>query len=189
MKQSQIRDDIASFDLTGLWEDLKKLKNNTYKAEYLESEGEVPPNEIETADKLDYIQIDSLNKATLNFSGHSLETKKLCVTVLTSVITIMLGFYKTGPKETLNMVRWVGATVVFIFYVVDCFLYWYQDKLREGIIKQENNIRKRHNIDPLKFRQPKGRLFRTIINRSHFIYYALFAAIIAFTTYHIQNMK
>ena len=189
MRHSQIRDDITSFDIKGLWEDLQRLKRDIYRAEYLESEKEVPENEIETADKLDYIQIDSLNKATLNFSRHSLETKKLCVTVLTSVITIMLGFYKMEPKEILNMVRWVGATVVVIFYVVDCFLYWYQDKLREGIIKQENNIRKRHNIYTLEFRRPKGRFFRTMINRSHFIYYALFIAIIAFTTYHIQSMK
>jgi len=189
MRQSQIWDDITSFDFKALWEDLKSLKNNTYKAEYLESEGTVPEDEIETADKLDYIQIDSLNKATLNFSGHSLETKKLCVTVLTSVITIMLGLYKTELEETLDMIRWVGATVVFIFYVVDCILYWYQDKLREGIIRQENNIRKRHHMDSLEFRRTKGRLFRTIINRSHFIYYALFVAIIVFTTYRIQNMK
>lgn len=186
MNLSQTRDNIASFGfITDFLERRRESREKIYKAEYLEREDIVPEKEIATADKLDYIQIDNLNKATLNFSGHSLETKKLCVTVLTSVITILLGVYKDNPKDALNLIRILGLTVVVIFYIVDCILYWYQDKLRNGIIAQENNIRKRHNIKELEFRPSKKRVKRSMFNGSNFIYLALGVAVFGFTTFFI----
>ena len=129
-------------------------------------------------DELSKIQIDQLHRATLNFSNNSLETKKLCVTVETSALTLVELLYKEQPfEDRMAVFMTFGILIPILFYFVDVFLYYYQDKLRAEMTKESNKIRERHEITfSEKKRSP--RLLRSLFNGSQLIYAALILMVI-----------
>ena len=128
----------------------------------------------EVADALNKIQIEQLHKATLNFSNNSLETKKLCITVEVAVFTLLTGIYKEKPlAELFVILRVFGVIVPTLFYIVDVVLYYYQDRLRTRMILEENEIRKRHQLDERKNSRNKYRVIRSFFNGSQIMYLGL----------------
>lgn len=126
------------------------------------------------ADELDKIQIDQLHKATLNFSNHSLETKKLCVTVQIAVYTLLAGIYKESPLSNLVIaLELLGILIPILFYAVDVVLYYYQDRLRENMNSKMNDIKKRHRLAAQAENRNKKRLLRSFFNGSQILYLGL----------------
>lgn len=128
-------------------------------------------------DSLNLKQIDQLHNATLNFSNNSLETKKLCVTAEIASITLLIGLHEKDKITNLLLLIGIsGLIIALLFYIVDVCFYYYQDKLRNAMIKEENKIRDRHKIEQREFgRQDKmcGRVSRSIFNGSQIMYWIL----------------
>lgn len=143
-------------------------------------------SDISVADELNKMQIEQLHKATLNFSNNSLETKKLCITVEIAVITAVIGISKNLKFENLTGVIKIFAIVVpLLFYLVDIVFYFYQDRLREKMLQEENEIRCRHSL-PRRPLRPNSRLLRfgrSVINKSQIMYWCLI--LLAFIIPHI----
>lgn len=128
-------------------------------------------------DSLNLKQIDQLHNATLNFSNNSLETKKLCVTAEIASITLLIGLHEKDKITNLLLLIGIsGLIIALLFYIVDVCFYYYQDKLRNAMIKEENKIRERHDIRQREFgRRDKicDRVFRSIFNGSQIMYWIL----------------
>lgn len=128
-------------------------------------------------DSLNLKQIDQLHNATLNFSNNSLETKKLCVTAEIASITLLIGLHEKDKITNLLLLIGIsGLIIALLFYIVDVFFYFYQDKLRTAMIKEENKIRDRHEIGRREFdRRDKmcDRVSRSILNGSQIMYWVL----------------
>ena len=128
-------------------------------------------------DELDKIHIDQLHKATLKFSEQSLETKKLCVTIVIGVFTLVAAFYDTksgNPRMVLESLRLFGTLIPFLFLIVDAIMYYYQEKLRFTMKERVNNIRTRNQLKSFTpSRGREGRIVRSIFNGANFIYLGL----------------
>lgn len=132
--------------------------------------------DILIADELNKIQIEQLHKATLNFSGNSLETKKLCVTVEIAALTSITGIYKNLQLEDLiGIIKIFAFIVPLLFYLVDIVFYFYQNRLREKMIIEENEIRRRHHLSTryLKTGSKFSRLLHSVFNKSQIMYWGL----------------
>ena len=127
-------------------------------------------------DELNKLQIDQLHKATINISDNSLETKKLCVAVLSGVVTILAGINKDkNLSDWIQSVAILGVLISSLFYIVDSFLWYYQKKLRATMIIEENEIRERHGINKRKEDSMcRGlRWLNAFFNGSQTMYYGL----------------
>ncbi|MCU5474216.1 MULTISPECIES: ABC transporter ATP-binding protein [Bacillus cereus group] len=137
-----------------------------------------------TEDDFDTMKIDQLHKVVMNFSSQSIEIKKMCITVevaaLTLITTIFKGNY-SEPSFTISTLL-ILFLVPILFYGIDIYTYYYQDKLRGVMLESENNIRKRNKLDTRREkrfdRNNKKRIRRAIKSYSNMIYWALL--IIAF---------
>ncbi|HDR8184936.1 TPA: hypothetical protein QC116_004393 [Bacillus thuringiensis] len=137
-----------------------------------------------TEDDFDTMKIDQLHKVVMNFSSQSIEIKKMCITVevaaLTLITTIFKGNY-SEPSFTISTLL-ILFLVPILFYGIDIYTYYYQDKLRGLMLESENNIRKRNKLDTRREkrfdRNNKKRIRRAIKSYSNMIYWALL--IIAF---------
>ena len=159
----------------------------TYKVSVAPSEVNEPKGDNtvtsdtgEIEDRLNEIQIEQLHRATLNFSNNSLETKKLCMTVMSAVFTTFVSIYSSFPSDKRWMLKACIIAIPLFFYVVDVVFYFYQDSLREKMIKEENEIRKRHGLELRTFRKKdltnskdltdSKRLGRSLFNKSQIMY-------------------
>ncbi|MBS9802956.1 hypothetical protein J4052_08255 [Bacillus toyonensis] len=137
-----------------------------------------------TEDDFDTMKIDQLHKVVMNFSSQSIEIKKMCITVevaaLTLITTIFKGNY-SEPSFTISTLL-ILFLVPILFYGIDIYTYYYQDKLRGVMLESENNIRQRNKLDTRREkrfdRNNKKRIRRAIKSYSNMIYWALL--IIAF---------
>ena len=132
-------------------------------------------------DSLSLKQIDQLHNATLNFSNNSLEAKKLCVTAEIAAVTLLIGLHENNKINNLYIVLGISSLMIaLLFYIIDIVFYYYQDKLRDTMINEENKIRHRHRLLPQEFnRQTKfknksgDRVMRSIFNCSQIMYWIL----------------
>lgn len=84
-----------------------------------------------------------LHSVVLNFSINSMELKKMCVTTLVAVVTILFAFFKDKPV-TYIMIRntcWGLFAITVLFYLVDVYTYYYQKKLRDIMSDLESQIK------------------------------------------------
>ena len=134
------------------------------------SRGNVPPHSIQ--DELDKLVVDQLHKATLNFSEESQETKKLCVTLVAAIFTLLAAFSKTlSSSLEINSV-WIAllcASIPLLFWVVDTVTYFYQKKLRYQMQDRLNAIRNRYAI-PEENKETQACVFRSFFNSSNLMY-------------------
>ncbi|MFV0516951.1 MAG: hypothetical protein ACK5MV_06110 [Aminipila sp.] len=131
-------------------------------------------NNSDIADELNKIQIQQLHNATLNFSNNSLETKKLCITVEVAVFTLLTAIYKAESySKLIDAVRFFGILVPSLFYIVDVVLYFYQDRLREKMVIEENEIRKRYKLTEKVINKNKHRVRKSFFNVSQIMYLGL----------------
>lgn len=132
-------------------------------------------------DSLNLKQIDQLHNATLNFSNNSLETKKLCVTAEIASITLLIGLHEKDKITNLFLLIGIsGLIIALLFYIVDVCFYYYQDKLRDTMVKEENKIRCRHSLPVQEFNRQTivgnkicNRVFRSLLNGSQIMYWIL----------------
>lgn len=125
-----------------------------------------------TQDKLNWNNINQLHDAISNFSKQSFDIKKLWITIEVSIVTLLLTL-KVSEKTILVA---IGAVLLF-FYFLDSMTYYYQDKLRKSMTDEQNEIRKRNNLKELEFRG-KCRVFRSLFNWSHLLYYVVLLFVI-----------
>ena len=134
-------------------------------------------------DSLNLMHIEQLHKATLNFSNNCLETKKLCITVLIAVCTILVSLHEISAfNNVLPLLGILEMIISSLFYLVDVSFYYYQSKLRDEMKAEENEIRERHNI-PLNSKQNSKtkleRIRNACINGSQTMYFLLSIASLA----------
>ena len=125
-----------------------------------------------TQDKLNWNNINQLHDAISNFSKQSFDIKKLWITIEVSIVTLLLTM-KVSEKTILFA---IGAVLLF-FYFLDSMTYYYQDKLRKHMTDEQNEIRKRNHLKEMEFRG-KGRVFRSLFNWSHLLYYVVLLFVI-----------
>lgn len=125
-----------------------------------------------TQDKLNWNNINQLHDAISNFSKQSFDIKKLWITIEVSIVTLLLTL-KVSEKTIFVA---IGAVLLF-FYFLDSMTYYYQDKLRKSMTDEQNEIRKRNNLKELEFRG-KCRVFRSLFNWSHLLYYVVLLFVI-----------
>lgn len=137
-----------------------------------------------TEDDFDTMKIDQLHKVVMNFSSQSTEIKKMCITVEVAALTLITTIFKENysePSFTI-LTLLILFLVPILFYSIDIYTYYYQDKLRGVMFKCENNIRERNELDILTEERfdtnNKERIRRAIKSYSNMIYWALL--IIAF---------
>lgn len=137
-----------------------------------------------TEDDFDTMKIDQLHKVVMNFSSQSTEIKKMCITVEVAALTLITTIFKENysePSFTI-LTLLILFLVPILFYSIDIYTYYYQDKLRGLMFKYENNIRARNELGILTEERfdtnNKERIRRAIKSYSNMIYWALL--IIAF---------
>ena len=131
-------------------------------------------NKNDTKDKLSWDKIHQLHEAVSNFSKQSFDIKKLWITVEVSAITLMMSL----KVKDFKFIVMVSFAVLIFFYLLDSMTYYYQDKLREGIAKEQNAIRKRNSIIEEKVERTNWRFFRSLVNWSHLLYYFVITILI-----------
>lgn len=136
-------------------------------------------------DDFDKMQIDQLHKVVMNFSSQSTEIKKMCITVEVAALTLVTTVFKDSYSDSsfTNLVILILFSVPILFYGIDIYTYYYQDKLRASMYKHENEIRRRNGLrtlDENRFKTDKGRICRALKSYSNTIYWALL--MIAFIT-------
>ena len=144
---------------------MSKIQQNTPP-----SKGNVPDQSIQ--DELDKLVVEQLHKATLNFSAESQETKKLCVTLVAAIFTLLAAFSKTVLRNLEINSIWIAllcASIPLLFWVVDTVTYYYQKKLRYQMQDKLNAIRKRYAI-PIENNEKKASVFRSFFNSSNLMY-------------------
>lgn len=129
----------------------------------------------EVEDKLSWDKIHQLHEAVSNFSKQSFDIKKLWITVEVSVVTLLFSLKVHDPK----VIVFIMAIVLLFFYLLDCMTYYYQDKLREKMAREQNEIRKRNGIKKEKEERTTWRLLRSLINWSHLLYYIVCLVLLA----------
>lgn len=135
-------------------------------------------------DDFDTMKIDQLHKVVMNFSSQSAEIKKMCITVEVAALTLITTIFKENYSELsfTILTLLILFLVPILFYGIDIYTYYYQDKLRGLMLEHENNIRKRNKLDTLTEKRfdtnNKERILRAIKSYSNMIYWALL--IIAF---------
>lgn len=135
-------------------------------------------------DDFDTMKIDQLHKVVMNFSSQSTEIKKMCITVEVAALTLITTIFRENYSELAFTILTllILFLVPILFYGIDIYTYYYQDKLRGLMLKYENNIRKRNKLDTLTEERfdtnNKKRICRAIKSYSNMIYWALL--IIAF---------
>lgn len=130
------------------------------------------------SNELKKIQINQLHNATLNISNNSLETKKLVVTSITAVCTILIGLYKEHIYEQIYLLLALIFAIVVLFYLVDICFYFYQDRLRENIDRKMNDMYREYQLEEINLDKYKNRIKRSMFNYSHMLYFLIMSLII-----------
>ena len=138
-----------------------------------QSDSSLTEEQKDISNELKKIQIAQLHNATLNISNNSLETKKLVVTTITAVCTILIGLYKEHIYEQMNLLLALIFIIVMLFYIVDVCFYFYQDRLRENIDKKMNDIYREYQLKEIKLDKYEHRVRRSIFNYSQILYFLM----------------
>lgn len=123
-------------------------------------------------DELNWNQIEQLHNATAALSKQSFEIKKICLTLEVASLTLIAKFLNNNLDLSLFV---TGLIIPVFFYLLDTMTYYYQDKLRSKMIKEENIIRVRYQEEEKENPHNSWRLLRSFFNHSHWIYLALIA--------------
>ena len=130
-------------------------------------------------DDFDTMKINQLHNVVMNFSSQSVEIKKMCITVEIAALTLTTTIFKENYTELsfAILTLLILFLVPILFYGIDIYTYYYQDKLRGLMLEHENNIRKRNKLDTLTEKRfdtnNKERILRAIKSYSNMIYWAL----------------
>ncbi len=138
----------------------------------------VSPAPSSFEEQLNWKEIDQLAAATLQFSNHCLEYKKLCVTLIVAVPTLLLKL----TNDRLDTSVFVAAMLIAVsFLVVDAQAYYYQELLRATMRTKAEKVRAIRQEQaliagvgmPLTNRSAATRRWRSFVNPSQMPYYIL----------------
>jgi hypothetical protein len=125
-------------------------------------------------------QIDQLGTATLQFSNHCLEYKKLCVGLTTAVPALLIKL----TNNHLDTSIFVAALLIALtFWVIDAQAYFYQESLRVRMLIIADGLRQSRGektlVDgvgmPVVNRPAVTRRWRSYFNSSQLPYCVLLA--------------
>lgn len=91
---------------------------------------------MEINETLKLKEIDQLHDTVAQFSKSTIETKKICATLVVAVSTIILKVTDNHLDPSLYITT---LSVVFIFWLIDSNFYYYQRKVRirlDSIVKE-----------------------------------------------------
>lgn len=134
-------------------------------------------------DQLNMEQIRQLHNATLSFSNQCTEIKKLYITVMLAVITLIFNIFKDNflSIDFYKLVSILILGISILFYLLDVCSYYYQRKLRNLMSNKENEIKKRHNIMVISNSNDKSnKIKKSFCNSSMLIYYLIFSSALLF---------
>ncbi|SNR83373.1 hypothetical protein [Flavobacterium sp. ov086] len=133
-------------------------------------------------DEIDWKVIDQLHTATNFFASTSTELKKLYFTLVGISIPILIKL----SDDKLDRSLFISIfTLTLLFWILDSYTYFYQDKLREKMNVLFNNIKHRNIIkktisednDEIIIeidRTSKNRIWRSLFNYSMLLYLTMF---------------
>lgn len=133
-------------------------------------------------DEIDWKVIDQLHTATNFFASTSTELKKIFFTLIVIAIPTLIKL--SGDK--LDKALFISIFILtFLFWILDSYTYFYQDKLREKMNSLFNNIKDRNKTRNLQDnneeevtieinRTSENRLKRSLFNYSMFLYLLVF---------------
>jgi len=133
-------------------------------------------------DEIDWKVIDQLHTATNFFASTSTELKKIFFTLIVIAIPTLIKL--SGNK--LDKALFISIFILtFLFWILDSYTYFYQDKLREKMNSLFNNIKDRNKTRNLQDnneeevtieinRTSENRLKRSLFNYSMFLYLLVF---------------
>lgn len=140
--------------------------------EMLESQTELKDEDLKLK------EIDQLHSAIIEFSKKCFETKKIFLTLIVTLTTVVNKFNgnKIDYKNFLALLL-----IIVLFWSLDAESYYYQEKLRQVMKKIMNEIRGARKIEitdgvgiPLsKSRKQSNMRVRSFFNRSQFMYMIL----------------
>ncbi|TKG89255.1 hypothetical protein EYV94_26040 [Puteibacter caeruleilacunae] len=134
--------------------------------------------DIDTTLKLK--EIDQLDAAILQFSKNTMQSKKLCASLLVAIIGIIL---KITDNKLDNAIYVSGTITVLIFWIIDAKAYYFQRKLRirmTEIVKslQTNGISINGYGMPISRNKPLS-WYKAFFNSSQYFYLFAIVAIVA----------
>lgn len=140
--------------------------------------------------ELDLIVINQLHNSTLNFSKASITVKQMLLTLVAIVAPIIVKF----SGDTLDLSLFVSMYVLItLFWILDSFTYYYQEKMRFLMDEKFNAIKNRvstNKIITMRFtieRKKKNVIFsvlHSLFNWSEIFYLMLvFVNSIAFVLF------
>ncbi|MCD0457174.1 hypothetical protein LPB85_17115 [Chryseobacterium sp. LC2016-27] len=133
-------------------------------------------------DEIDWKVIDQLHTATNFFASTSTELKKIFFTLIVIAIPTLIKL--SGDK--LDRALFISIFVLtFLFWILDSYTYFYQDKLREKMNLLFNDIKNRNKTENMPDsneeevtieidRTSENRLKRSLFNYSMFLYLLVF---------------
>lgn len=133
-------------------------------------------------DEIDWKVIDQLHTATNFFASTSTELKKLFFTLLVIAIPTLIKL----SDDKLDKALFISIFIlIFLFWLLDSYTYYYQDKLREKMNHRFNDLKDRNKNDTDAVntneeiiieidRTSKHRLRRSLINYSMSLYLLIF---------------
>lgn len=141
-------------------------------------------NEYEKKLKIDFVnrKIDQYNSVITQFSKYSFSIKQLCVTIIGICVTFFTASFKDKTLENLPIILLTTIVITFLFYVIDCFTYYYQDVMQQNLFKEEVKLYHLTNKDTslsflnmciskeIRFSGKFSRLYRCIFSFSNLIY-------------------
>lgn len=114
-------------------------------------------------------EIDQLHDTVSQFSKSTIETKKICATLVVAVATIILKVTDNHLDPSLYVTT---LSVVFIFWLIDSNFYYYQRKVRirlDAIVKELQPDRIIVGFGMPISNQPKL-IFSSLFNHSQIFY-------------------
>lgn len=133
-------------------------------------------------DEIDWKVIDQLHAATNFFASTSTELKKIFFTLIVIAIPTLIKL--SGDK--IDRALFISIYILtFLFWILDSYTYFYQDKLREKMNLLFNDIKNRNKTENMQGnneeevtieinRTSKNRLKRSLFNYSMSLYLLVF---------------
>lgn len=138
--------------------------------------------EIKLENTLDLKEIDQLHNSVLNFSKASIQIKGMLISLAAILAPILINL----ANNKLDYSLFVGMyLIIVVFWILDAFTYYYQEKLRFKMRNGFNAIRERSGLDCSKGKnksyiisreEKQGqfcKVFHAFINLSQVFYYLL----------------
>lgn len=132
---------------------IKILKKNDVQDATIESNMNENQDSIQYGiqDQIDFKLIDQFHNATLNFSKASIQIKQMMLALAAIMGPILVKLAGDALDMSLFICMYI---IIIIFWILDSYTYYYQEKLRIQMNKKFKEINERHHSDNIVY--PSG---------------------------------